>query len=41
MPGPLGQLLDDLFETNWEISRDAIAKTMRRDLPPAPAVAVA
>lgn len=40
-PTAARQLLDDLFETNWEISRDAIAKTMRRDLPPAPAVAVA
>lgn len=40
-PTAARQLLDDLFETNWEISRDAIAKVMRGDPPPAPAVAVA
>ncbi|WP_456712328.1 hypothetical protein [Bradyrhizobium sp. USDA 4353] len=40
-PTTAKQQLDDLFETNWEISRDAITKAMRRDLPPAPAVAVA
>lgn len=40
-PTAARQLLDDLFETNWEISRDAIAKVMRKDLPPAPAAAVA
>lgn len=40
-PTAAKQLLDDLLETNWEISRDAIAKVMRGDLPLAPAVAVA
>jgi hypothetical protein len=40
-PTAARQQLDDLFETNWEICRDAIAKVMRRDLPSAPAAAVA
>jgi hypothetical protein len=40
-PTAAKQQLDDLFETNWEICRDAIAKVMRRDLPSAPAAAVA
>lgn len=40
-PTAAKQKLDDLFETNWEISRDAIAKVMRRDPSRAPAVAVA
>ncbi|MGJ4932248.1 hypothetical protein ACQR1I_35460 [Bradyrhizobium sp. HKCCYLS2038] len=33
-------LLDDLFETNWEISRDVIERAMRGDRPPTPAIAV-
>jgi hypothetical protein len=40
-PTAAGQPLDDLFKTNWEICRDAIAKVMRRDLLPAPAAAIA
>jgi hypothetical protein len=35
-PTKVGQPLDDLFETNWEISRDAITKVMRRHVLPAP-----
>jgi hypothetical protein len=29
-PTAVGEPLDDLFETNWEISRDTIAALVRR-----------
>ena len=35
-PTAVEQPLDDLFETNWEICRDAITKVMRGHVQPAP-----